>query len=105
MCIRDRPSLPMIEEAPTTPEAHPTAPAAMPDHSSHAFKPYLAGALMKPPAGPGMIGVVDHYAAIRIVGVGGMGVVVEAIEMESSQTVALKLLRPELRGDLSACLL
>lgn len=56
-------------------------------------------AVLNPPGLLGSLGSLDHYEAERVLGVGGMGVVVGAVDTCSANRVAIKVLRPELAGD------
>jgi serine/threonine protein kinase len=58
----------------------------------------LTGAVGPPPQ-PGLLGVVDKYELLGLLGQGGMGVVFLAREANTGQQVALKLPRPELGRD------
>src|SRR5262245_16160622 len=49
------------------------------------------------PAGrPGLLGKLDHYEVIEIVGRGGMGVVLKAFDPKLHRLVAIKLMAPHL---------
>jgi tRNA A-37 threonylcarbamoyl transferase component Bud32 len=51
---------------------------------------------MKPADKPGLLGKLDHYEVIEIVGKGGMGVVLKAFDPKLHRLVALKLMAPHL---------
>ncbi len=84
----------------TSPPAR--APAPMPEVSVHEHAVLMRDRAIAPPTSPGMIGMVGRFAILRHVGGGGMGVVLEARDPRSERTVAIKLLRPELRDDARA---
>jgi hypothetical protein len=55
--------------------------------------------VLNPPGVLGSLGSLAHYEAESVLGVGGMGVVVSALDTCSAKRVAIKMLRPELAGD------
>jgi serine/threonine protein kinase len=52
--------------------------------------------LLSPPSRPGLLASLARYEVLRVLGGGGMGVVLLARDSESGQEAALKLVRPEL---------
>ncbi len=59
-----------------------------------------AGALLRqrvldPPAHPGILANLDHYSVDRVLGMGGMGIVLQARHPVTDAQVAIKLVRPE----------
>jgi serine/threonine protein kinase len=52
--------------------------------------------LLSPPTRPGLLAVLSHYEVIRVLGSGGMGVVLLARDSETGKNVAIKMVRPEL---------
>jgi serine/threonine protein kinase/sugar lactone lactonase YvrE len=52
--------------------------------------------LLSPPTRPGLLAVLSHYEVIRVLGSGGMGVVLLARDSETGANVAVKMVRPEL---------
>jgi serine/threonine protein kinase len=55
--------------------------------------------LLEPSPRPGSLARLDHYAITGEIGGGGMGLVFQAVDLETHAEVAVKLLRPELEGD------
>jgi serine/threonine protein kinase len=51
---------------------------------------------LDPPPRPGLLGVLGGYEVVRVIGQGGMGVVLEAIDPHLSRPVALKVLARQL---------
>lgn len=58
-----------------------------------------AWAPLGPPRSGGYIGTFGTYDVVSILGRGGMGVVLKCYEESLNRTVAIKVLRPELRSD------
>jgi Protein kinase domain/SMP-30/Gluconolactonase/LRE-like region/NHL repeat len=55
--------------------------------------------LLSPPSRPGLLATLDGYEVLRVLGAGGMGVVVLARDGRSGKQVAIKMVRPELLAD------
>jgi serine/threonine protein kinase len=51
--------------------------------------------LIGPPTRPGLVGILDRFELVRVLGSGGMGSVFLARDTETGRTVAVKMLRPE----------
>jgi serine/threonine protein kinase/regulation of enolase protein 1 (concanavalin A-like superfamily) len=67
----------------------PDAPAFSP--------PGSAGfAFLDPPKGPDELGWLAHYRVLKVIGEGGMGLVLRAEDSQLARPVALKVIRPEL---------
>ncbi|OWK40209.1 transporter substrate-binding protein [Fimbriiglobus ruber] len=60
------------------------------------FKPLPDFSFLRPPLGPDEIGWLAHYRILRLIGIGGMGMVFEAEDTQLQRPVALKVMRPEL---------
>jgi serine/threonine protein kinase len=54
---------------------------------------------LDPPTDPSYLGRLGHFDVMRIIGRGGMGVVLEAFDSKLHRNVALKVLDPELAED------
>ncbi len=52
--------------------------------------------LLSPPTRPGLLAVLSHYEVVRVLGSGGMGVVLLARDGDTGANVAVKMVRPEL---------
>jgi formylglycine-generating enzyme required for sulfatase activity/serine/threonine protein kinase len=59
-------------------------------------------AFLQPCETPGRIGKIDHYEVIEVVGQGGMGVVLRAMDTKLSRIVAVKVMAPELAANPTA---
>lgn len=55
--------------------------------------------LLSPPTRPGLLASLARYDVLRVLGGGGMGVVVLARDSDSQKDVAIKLIKPELVSD------
>jgi serine/threonine protein kinase len=55
--------------------------------------------LLSPPSRPGLLATLDGYEVLRILGAGGMGVVLLARHARTGNQVAIKMVRPELLAD------
>jgi serine/threonine protein kinase/streptogramin lyase len=56
--------------------------------------------LLSPPSRPGLLATLSRYEVLRVLGSGGMGVVLMARDTEAGRDVAIKLVRPELVSNL-----
>ena len=56
----------------------------------------IAQRMLAPPPRPGVLASVDHYDVLRLLGGGGMGVVLLARDQSSGREVAIKLVKSEL---------
>ena len=52
--------------------------------------------MLSPPPRPGLLAVLDHFEILRVLGGGGMGIVLLARDARSGREVALKLVRTDL---------
>jgi serine/threonine protein kinase len=55
--------------------------------------------LLSPPTRPGLLASLARFEVVRVLGGGGMGVVVLARDSEKGKDVAIKLIKPELVSD------
>jgi sugar lactone lactonase YvrE len=59
----------------------------------------IAQRMLTPPPRPGVLAVVDGYEILRVLGGGGMGIVLLARASQTGQEVAVKLVRSDLVSD------
>jgi serine/threonine protein kinase len=57
---------------------------------------------LRPPTDPSYLGRLAHFDVMRVLGRGGMGIVLEAYDSRLQRNVALKVLDPELAADETA---
>ena len=86
--ISDPPPRRIASDAPTMMEGSGASRAAYPSHS------YSSSPILE----PGSI-LGQRYEIMRILGVGGMGAVYQARDLELSRTIALKVIRHDLAGN------
>jgi serine/threonine protein kinase/sugar lactone lactonase YvrE len=55
--------------------------------------------LLSPPSRPGLLATLDRFEILRILGAGGMGIVLLARDSRNGKQVAIKMVRPELLVD------
>jgi len=55
--------------------------------------------MLQPPSRPGLLAALDHYEIQRLIGAGGMGIVLLARDTNTQREVAIKLVRAELVGN------
>ena len=55
--------------------------------------------MLSPPSRPGLLASLDRFEVLRLLGAGGMGVVLLARDSTSGAQVAIKMVRPELLAD------
>jgi hypothetical protein len=72
-------------------------PASTPRPASRRDEPVLD--FLGPPSDPAYLGRLDQFDVMRIVGRGGMGVVLEAFDTRLRRNVAIKVLDPDLGAD------
>jgi len=56
----------------------------------------IAQRMLQPPSRPGLLAALDHYEILRVLGGGGMGIVLLARDVKSSRDVAIKLVKSDL---------
>jgi hypothetical protein len=72
------------------PTIAPEVPQRVRDTSTH---------FLLPPSDPAYLGRLSHFDVMRVIGRGGMGIVLEAFDSHLQRNVALKVLDPELASD------
>src|SRR5579863_594335 len=55
--------------------------------------------MFSPPSRPGLLATLDHFEILRVLGAGGMGIVLLARDSASTRQVAIKMIKPELVAD------
>ena len=56
----------------------------------------IAARMVSPPPRPGVLAVLDHFEIVRVLGGGGMGLVLLARDTRTNRDAAVKLIKPEL---------
>jgi streptogramin lyase len=74
-------------------QAAPTPPVSV---FSGPIAELVGHRLLSPPSRPGLLATLARYEVIRVLGGGGMGVVLLARDTENGRDVAVKMVRPEL---------
>jgi hypothetical protein len=54
---------------------------------------------LSPPSDPAYLGRLDHFDIARVIGRGGMGIVLEGFDSHLRRSVAIKVLDPQLQGN------
>ncbi len=83
-------SPPMFDTTPSSPAR--ATPVSLPPSFS-----FLAR-----PRGPGELGWLAHFRVLRVLGKGGMGMVLEAEDTQLQRSVAIKVMRPEIAASAEA---
>jgi len=84
------------------PDAPIPPPAATPPPVSTLGGPVaelIAQQMVAPPLRPGLLGTLNQFEIQRVIGSGGMGMVLLARDAYTGKSVAVKLIRPELVND------
>jgi serine/threonine protein kinase len=59
----------------------------------------MVAGVVQPPSRPGLLGSLDHYELLNVLGSGGMGLVFLARDTENGRQVAIKMVRSEYRAE------
>lgn len=100
--IRIQKVLDWLERMGMGPSPNPTAAQADSRSSEESDAAAEVIALLRPPLEPGEMGTLGGYRVVRVLGRGGMGVVLEAIDPGLNRRIALKAMRPALANNLIA---
>jgi len=89
----------MSEEVPqnSTPDPTPSGSSFLSPVSA-----LIRDGILAPPASPGQFAALDRFEVLRLIGAGGMGLVLLARDPASGNKVAIKLLKPELAVNAAA---
>lgn len=88
----------MMKEPSDTPRATPP-PLGSSLSGADPVKTQMQRGIIAPPDIPGTLGKLDRFMILKLLGQGGMGQVYLAHDPDSSQDVAIKVMRPELAND------
>ena len=82
-------------------EDAPKSPAFTPPVSSFSgpIGELIAQRMLLPPSRPGLLATVDQFEILRVLGGGGMGIVLLARDSDTNKNVAIKLVRSDLVND------
>lgn len=81
----------------TTPSTPDTGPEVTLSDNGVSF--LLKQRLLDPPSAPGFLASLDNYDILRVLGVGGMGLVFLARDVRNQRQVAVKVIQPDLVTD------
>lgn len=90
---------PMVESLESDPKRQPTLVPNSTPRSRLTRRDELSLDFLDPPTDGAYLGRIAHFDVMRILGRGGMGVVLEAFDSRLQRHVALKVLDPELASD------
>ncbi|ODA36725.1 WD40 repeat domain-containing serine/threonine protein kinase [Planctopirus hydrillae] len=82
--------------------ASPSGSSGKPSNFSHPSRGDLKLDFLSPPEDPAYLGRLSHFDISRVIGRGGMGVVLEAFDTHLQRPVAIKVLDPELASNETA---
>src|SRR5580692_7356589 len=79
-------------------QGHENAPVVVPPVSSFTgpVAELIAQRMLQPPTRPGLLATLDHYEILRVLGGGGMGIVLLARDAKSGRDVAIKMVKSDL---------
>jgi len=74
-------------------------PGSPPGRYPEAGRPLPPWSCLEPPQAPGELGRLGGYRIFRLLGEGGMGIVLEAEDPDLNRRIALKVMQPRYAGD------
>ena len=86
----------MTDLEPSDPVSAPPLSSA---HGMHPHEPMIRRGVFDPPSAPGVLGRLDGFDILRLLGEGGMGQVYLAHESITESQVAVKIMKPETAND------